>query len=179
MTLFWLAVSFVCGIIVASLLWRREIGPPPKKESSFDGVSFPFDKRETLLNEGELVLYRTLQRELAKEYLILPKVRLGEIVQLNRKSSREHFYKNLVQSRHVDLLLCDRESIAPIMAIQVAEKDDHEHDVTFDVLKSAELLYLRLSPKKVIAPSELAFLISEAVRARRKRDTGPKAQVLR
>lgn len=170
MPLFFYAVSFVCGIVVASLLWRHEVGPPPKKDERFDGVSFPFDKRECLFDENEQVVYRTLQRELAKTFQVFPKVQLGETVKLNRKTSREQFYNRLLGGRHIDFLLCDRDSYKPMLAIQlVSDANDDEHDVTYDVLKSAEIAYLRLPQKKAIAPSELAYMIAEKLKSRKKR----------
>jgi hypothetical protein len=177
--LFFYAVAFVCGIIVSSLLWRHEVGPPPKKGERFDGVSFPFSKRESLFEESDLGVYRTLQRELSKTFLIFPKVSLREIVELNRKTSREQFYLGLLNGRHIHFLLCDRKTYQPMLALQlVNDKDDEEHDLTYDVLNSANLPYIRLPRKKASSLNELSYLISHKLQSETRKSKEVNAQVL-
>jgi hypothetical protein len=162
---FFISIAFVIGIIVASFLWKREVGGPSEKLDTSKLGSFPFERTESVLNEFELGLYRMLNRELHRDFYVLAKVRLGELVKLKRKSSRAAFYHRLVAGRHVDFLLCDRDNVKPILAIQVVEKKSgDEHDITEDVLASAKIPFMFLSAKKTLAPSELTYLISEAIK---------------
>jgi len=162
---FFISIAFVIGIIVASYLWKREVGGPSEQIDASKIGSFPFESTESVLNEFEHGMYRMLDRELRKDFYVLTKVRLGALVKLKRKSSREAFYNRLISGRHVDFLLCDRESVKPILAIQVVDKKStDEHDITEDVLKSAKIPFMFLSAKKAIAPSELTFMIGEAIK---------------
>ena len=164
------SVAFVVGIVVASLLWRRDIKKQTALPAKSEHRKFPFKKVDSALSGFELSVYRTLQHEVGAEYVVFPKVKLQQIVALSRKSKREIFYSNLLTTRHVDFLLCDKDKIAPFLAIQVlttgVETDDDE--LTAHVVRSADLPCLQLPEKKSFAPQELLTLLRDAIKDRRK-----------
>jgi hypothetical protein len=176
---FFISVAFVIGIVVASWLWKREVGGPSEEVDASKLRAFPFERTQSVLNEFEHGMYRMLERELRKDFYVFTKVRLGDLVQLKRKSSREAFYNRLVSGRHVDFLLCDRDTVKPILVIQLVEKKNaDEHDITEDVLNSAHIPYMFLSPKKAIAPSELTYLIRETIKKQRQQQQDARTELL-
>lgn len=166
----YLAVAFIAGIIVASGLWKRRIHEQTELPKKTDRRKFPLKKVDAVLSDFERSVYRTLQHEVGSDYCLFPKVRLEYIVTLSRKSKREQFYHNLLKSRQVDLLMCEREKLVPFMAIQIlaqAEQDDAE-ELTAHLIRSADIPCLQLPVKKSFAPNELISLVRQAVKDRQR-----------
>ena len=165
---FFASVAFVVGILVASILWKRDLHKQTALPKKTDRRKFPMKRVDGVLTDFERGAYRTLQHEIGKDYYLFPKVRLENVVALSRKSKREEFYHNLLKSREVDLLACDRDKLAPMMAIQIiegAEQNDDE-ELTAHLIKSADIPCVQLQLKKSFSPTELMELVREAIKKR-------------
>jgi hypothetical protein len=165
---FFVSVAFVVGIFVASLLWKRDLGKQTKLPKQADHRKFPMKKIHAVLSEFERGVYRTLQHEVGSDYVLFPKMRLENILTLSRKSKREEFYHNLLKSRQITLLACDRNTYAPMMAIQIIVGDvqNDEEELTAHLLQSAEIPCLQLPLKNSFSPTELMELVRNAIKER-------------
>ena len=166
----YVSVAFVVGIIVASILWKREVSKKIELPKKTDRRKFPLKKVDGVLSDFERGIYRTLQHEVGANFFLFPKVPLAQIVTLSRKSKREEFYHNLLKTRHVDMLVCDRAKFAPFMAIQIianAEQNDDE-ELTAHLVKSAEIPCVQLPLKKSFDPADLMTRVRSAIKERQK-----------
>lgn len=114
-------------------------------------AKFPYLKNEHFLSEAEKKLYFVLTEILGNDYLIFSKVRMADLLYLPKMSNSDFYhYRNKIQSKHVDFLICDKENIKPLLVIEL---DDSSHlrldRVTRDMLvdkifESAELPILHI-----------------------------------
>jgi very-short-patch-repair endonuclease len=77
------------------------------------------------MSEAEKKFYFVLAEILGKDYLIFSKVRMADLLYLPKMSNSDFYhYQNKIQAKHVDFLICDKENIKPLLAIEL---DDSSH----------------------------------------------------
>lgn len=83
-------------------------------------------KKDSLLTEAEKSFYSVLKNIIADNYLLFPQVSLLEILAIPKELSKSRRYSSLnrIQAKHIDFLLCEKESIKPLLAIEL---DDSSH----------------------------------------------------
>ena len=110
-------VAFIIFIAVIVAIFIK----PAKREK------YPYRKKDYLLSIAEKDFYAVLKR-IAEEnnYLLFSKVRLEDLLWIPKSvSQKERFgLRNRIKSRHVDFLICDRDKISPLLAIEL---DDSSH----------------------------------------------------
>lgn len=168
---FIISLAFVIGIGVASVLWRHEVGMPGEKTERPKDGKLPFISRDEIMDEKHAALFRMLDRELGREFEVLAKVRVADIVDLQKRADRKEFYMKLIRPRSVDFLLCERQTLKPVLAMQlVMEKDRDEHELTADIFRAAGIPYVPMPAKKMMAPSELAYMIRSTLKHQTPKD---------
>lgn len=87
---------------------------------------FPYIKT-SLLTDAEIQLYNFMERHLhyADRVVILPKVRLADIIEVDKRITidKEPLWK--ITNKHVDFLICKKDTLEIIC---VVELDDYTHD---------------------------------------------------
>jgi hypothetical protein len=80
---------------------------------------WPYQKKKYLLHESEKKFYNILKNAIDDNLVIIPKVRLADIVKIPReyKYNKSLWYK--IQAKHVDFLLCNSYYLSPVMAIEL------------------------------------------------------------
>lgn len=87
--------------------------------------NWPYLKKDSLLTEAERKFYFALTEILGNGYMIFSKVRMADLLYLPKMSNSDFYhYQNKIQSKHVDFLICDKENIKPLLAIEL---DDSSH----------------------------------------------------
>ncbi|MCC6580617.1 MAG: DUF2726 domain-containing protein [Phycisphaeraceae bacterium] len=162
-----MSVSFVLGIVIASVLWKGEFTRLNKPKRT-KGERYPFRRGERLMSEQEQAMYQTIQREMGNGNLLFPKVRLTEVVDLPKSVDRRDFLMNLVGSKSLDFVICDEQKLTPIIGIQLPKRNDADVDLIAEVMDSAGMPFLVLPNKRAFEPGELNELIRETVRRRRR-----------
>ncbi|QQS61527.1 MAG: DUF2726 domain-containing protein [Candidatus Moraniibacteriota bacterium] len=95
-----------------------------QKKKKQEGI-LPYKKRESLLTPTEKEFFVVLLEVVSDTYFIFPKVRMSDIVSIPKMRNKEYYhFFNKIQSKHVDFLICDKETIEPILAIEL---DDSSH----------------------------------------------------
>jgi hypothetical protein len=83
-------------------------------------------KKDSLLTQAEKKFFSILQEVVGNDYLIFSQVSLLEILSVPSGLSKSQFASsfNKIQSKHIDFLLCEKESMKPMIAIEL---DDSSH----------------------------------------------------
>lgn len=88
------------------------------------GSSLPYRRRRSLLSRGEKAFYDVLREAVGRRFAIAIKPRLADVLVCPR--SRWHRAAGArVKPRHVDFLLYDEVSTAPVLALEL---DDASHE---------------------------------------------------
>ena len=83
-------------------------------------------KVESLFSPAELKFYKILE-EVIEDYKIFGKVRVADVIKVDKDKAKGNYLKyfNKIAKKHVDFLLCDPESLEPVVAIEL---DDSSHE---------------------------------------------------
>ena len=137
------------------------LSPPP----------IAFRRAPRLLSRGERAFWYPLFEAVKGKYRIFCKVRLLDIVDTPSGSDRYWFKK--VRGFHVDFVLCDPQTTAPLL---VVELDDRSHnssrvkerdELKSAVLAAAGLPLLRVTCQQAYDPEELGQAIRGHISANR------------
>ena len=103
-----------------------DVGPSEARLVRGGWSAFPYDRCAALFTPAERTFLVALQRAVSDEFLVFGKVRLADLIQPRAGLPRQRFFQalNLVTSKHVDFVLCERGSLVPVVAIEL---DDRSH----------------------------------------------------
>ncbi len=131
--------------------------------------AFPYRQRDDFLSPAELAFFHVLHSAVGREYVICPKVRLADIVYVAQRRQRQAAF-NRISSKHVDFLLCDPETLAPRIAIELDDTSHRQKSrVKRDrfvngVFAAAELPLLRVPVRRSYDPRDLSTQVVAALR---------------
>jgi predicted RNA-binding Zn-ribbon protein involved in translation (DUF1610 family) len=101
-----------------TILQRLGLGQKQEPEQSL-----PYRLRDDFLSPAEASFYQVLHSIVTDRLLICPKVGLGDIFFVARPNENAA-YRNKIDRKHVDFLLCDPKTLKPLMGIEL---DDSSH----------------------------------------------------
>jgi very-short-patch-repair endonuclease len=136
-------------------------------EASASKVIFPYGRRDDFLSPAELSLFRVLKNELPVEWYLVAKVNLADLFFV-RQPHRNRAARNRIDRKHVDFVLCDALTMAPLLGIELDDasherKDRVERDEFVDrVFEAAGLPLLHVKAGRGYQPAALM----ESVRAK-------------
>lgn len=89
-------------------------------------ASFPY-RRKSLLSPAELEFYNVLKDAIGDRFLILLKVGVRDLCEItNREVNHAAF--NRVAAEHMDFVLCDMATLAPVVAIELDDATLYPRD---------------------------------------------------
>jgi hypothetical protein len=89
--------------------------------------TFPYKIQRSLLVPSELPFYRVLSSVIGNRAVICPKVRLGDVFfVIDFKNNRDQYFS--IAERHVDFLLCEPQSLKPILGIELDDLGHSQYD---------------------------------------------------
>lgn len=141
----------------------------------------PFRQRDDFLSPAELAFYRVLVPVVDSRYVICPKVRLADLVHTVERNDRANM--NRIIQKHVDFVLCEKESMKPILVIELddqshSRQDRRERDELVDaVFESAQLPLLHVRAAARYAPQDLRAQIERALSSTSTNSVPPPAQL--
>jgi hypothetical protein len=148
--------------------------PKPLTEAKLKleaAVSPEYRKTNSLLTFQERKFYRTvLLRQLSSRYAIFLKVRLGDLVWISNEPSDRKFHNNQLLCKHIDFVLCDRSTLAPVLAIELDDSshskyDRRESDAVKDrVCEQAKLPLLRVKVQHKYSAEAIAEEVHNRLR---------------
>lgn len=113
-----------------------------------DNISY--NKKDSILTESERAFYIVLKNVVGNDFLIFSQVSLLEILAIPNglSTSQQYIAKNKIQAKHIDFLLCEKESMRPLL---VMELDGSSHEKPGRILRDDFL-------KNALAGAGLPFL---------------------
>jgi len=125
-----------------------------------DGRPLPYRTADSLLTPAEISFYHTLQGVLPEGLLLCPQVRMADVLFVTNMR-RNYGYFGRISQKHVDLVVCDAQTLKPVVAIEL---DDGSHqrserrsrDAFVDeAFAAAGLPLLRFQVQRAYQPNEL------------------------
>jgi hypothetical protein len=129
-----------------------------------DTRDLPYRRRDDSLSVAELSFYRVLVSAVGGRVIVCPKVNLADVFFVVRPNE-SHAYRNKIDRKHVDFLLCDPATMQPRCGIELDDsshgrRDRQERDQFVDeVFKVARLPLLRVPAKAAYSPTNLLAMI--------------------
>lgn len=146
----------------------QPISPPPpvpmaKILELMSSAPPQYQLRKSLCTYNERTFYEALRESVGSEYLILVKVRMGDIVWLEpeKDADRERIFRTQIWGKHVDFLLCNKWTLEPLLAIELDDQGHRRYDrretdeFKNKVFALAKLPLLRVSVQKSYPRHEL------------------------
>lgn len=163
------AVLLIAAGIAAAKLLGRKVASQQDEGDMAPG--FPYEKRAPLLTPAERSFYGVL-RSLAETrgWEVFAKVRLEDLIEVKKGTEKYQSHRNRIKARHVDFLVCDQQTVSPIVAIELqdsshARTDRQQRDAFVSgALEAAGLPLLAISPQRAYAVAELSEMIQGKLR---------------
>lgn len=88
---------------------------------SDNGVTFPFRQKPQLFTPVEHTFLKLIEQAVGQEFRIVCRVRLSDVVTVRQQTNKKNAGMALSRaaSRQLDFVLCDREDMRPILAIDL------------------------------------------------------------
>lgn len=134
------------------------------------GADLPYVAANSLLTPAERAFFVVLQRALADDYQLFAKVRLGDLLQVDRRvgGKKRSAAFGRISSKHADFVVCDPRTFAVVGIIELddrshARADRQERDRFFDAaFAKAGLPVLRVAVQRAYLARELREVVREA-----------------
>ena len=142
--------------------------------------TLPFHLRDNFLSPAELSFYHVLLQSIRGEYTVCSKVNLSDVFFVSRPNENQG-YRNKIDRKHVDFLLCDSKTMQPLLGIELddashAKKKRQERDQFVDqVFAAAGLPILHVPATRGYNVSELSEIIRSSLQSKKPVTRAPKA----
>ncbi len=129
----------------------------------------PYRQRDDFLSKAEMLFYRVLVSVVDRTYTICMKVRLADIVFVSVKEGWQS-HQNRIDRKHIDFLLCDKDSMTPVLGIELDDKSHSRQDrqdrdeFVNEVFEAAGLPILRVPAAARYVPADLFERIEAALK---------------
>lgn len=130
------------------------------------GTELPYRQRDDFLSAAELSFYRVLAGAVGTRAAICCKVNLGDLFFVMNGEGKQG-YRNKIDRKHVDFLLCDPLSMRPRCGVELddsshARQDRRERDELVDqVFAVSGLPLVRIQAKAAYSPASLLALVEQ------------------
>lgn len=147
--------------------WILDLLAGEGKSGSPQAAQFPYTMREHFLTPAELNFFKVLQEAVGNRVYICAKVALGDIFSVKSKDqSQFRIYTNKIDRKHVDFLLCDPQSMRPVVGVELDDRSHQREDrrardaFVDEVFKAAGLPLLHIAVRRSYRPEDLAAQFS-------------------
>ncbi len=128
--------------------------------------AFPYRLRSEFLSPAERSFYFVLSNVVAQRALVLPKIALGEVFNtISHDPSGFQTYRNKIDRKHVDFLLCNPRTVQPLLGIELDDKSHQRADrqtrdaFVEQVFAAAKLPLVRVPVRATYATLELEMVL--------------------
>jgi hypothetical protein len=90
----------------------------------------PYERRALLLSPPEINFLRSLQSAVREDWLVFSMVRLSDVLKVRPKTAQTQLWQNRIQSKHIDFVLCDYETLEVKLAIELDNPDQRRPERT-------------------------------------------------
>lgn len=127
-----------------------------------DTAKSPFLIANSLLTKAEMNFYKVLKDSIDDEkQIICPKVRMIEVLWTKTfYVENKMIFINKVNRKHFDFVICDKETLKPLMAIELDDKS-HEEEARKERDEFVDALFTDLNFKVIHIPVQYSYNINE------------------
>jgi hypothetical protein len=118
------AILIIVGAAVYAL-WKKGVLSGLLADAKPEQVKMPYRKKDYLLSKAERSFYEVLTQCVGPDLAIFSKIRILDLVFLAKGTENAQGLRNRVQSKHVDFVLCRRDTLSPVLVIEL---NDKSHD---------------------------------------------------
>lgn len=160
------------ALVVIALLAAvaKQLADRPDRDSSARTEILPYRLRDDFLSAAELSLYHLVSSSAPDDLRVLAKVNLGDIFFVHEGGPGSRMgWRNRIDRKHVDLLLCDERTMRPRLGIELddrshAREDRRERDDFVDrAFGAAAVPLLRIPVQTSYNVHELRTSIDQAL----------------
>jgi hypothetical protein len=133
-----------------------------KGDKSPAAPHYPYALRKEFLSPAEHNFFSVLKTTVADQALISIKTGLGDLFDAMSKDPSEfRIYRNKIDRKHVDFLLCDPKTVCPLVGIELDDKSHQRSDrqardqLVEHVFQAAGLPLVRIPAKPAYSVTEL------------------------
>lgn len=128
---------------------------------------WPYATKKYLFSQAEFSFYRVLQQACGGRYVVCPKVGLGDLLYVQKGTEGGQAWRNKIDRKHVDFVLCDPQTMTVIAAVELddashgsasAQKRDADKD---KACRDAGLQLLRFPARKSYNLEEVRAKLAE------------------
>lgn len=151
-----------------------------KQKAATDSEPLPYRLRDDFLSPAEFSFYRILSSIVGTRVTICAKVGLDDIFFVARPNENIA-YRNRIDRKHVDFLLCDPANMKPICAVELDDAshrraDRKERDEFVDkVFQATGLPLLHIVAQREYSPREIGAQIAPFLKGQLNASTAPAA----
>jgi hypothetical protein len=156
----------VFGFIIVGVLLTAFLKSNDDEASEKKLREYPYVLNEKFMSPAEVSFFHVLQQVTNNRLYINSKVRLGDVFWVKPRDKRQfRAYRNKIDRKHVDFLLCDPATLRPIVAIELDDKshqrqDRQERDAFVDkVFNAAGVPLLHVPAKRGYVMAEVETLL--------------------
>jgi len=159
----WIILFLLLIIVTLALaLFKKKAGKVP--------VDFPYQSKEVLCSPAERSFLGALDKIVGNEYRIFAKVRLADIIEVNKglsASARQSAF-NRIDGKHIDFIVCSANDLSIIGAIELDDKTHRvkgrqERDQFLDkTLEAAGVPVLRIKAQSAYSIREVSSDLDSA-----------------
>ncbi|MBW3598128.1 MAG: DUF2726 domain-containing protein [Planctomycetes bacterium] len=129
----------------------------------------PLEKRGSLLSPVQQQFYHALTAAVGDRFAVCPMVRLADVLQVRGEPQDRGAWQRRIDSRRVEFLLCDPQSLAPRVCVVLTERaeppaEPQDRDTFLeDASAAAGLPLVRVPTAKVYEARRLSEAIDAAL----------------
>ena len=130
---------------------------------------FPYTRRKKLMTRSEIEFFRVLRDAVNNDWEIFAMVRIADLLAVPGDTGNQQSWLNRILSKHVDFVICDRDSLEILVAIELddashSRPDRVERDAFVnDAFADARLPLLRIPVSDSYDKSRLRRSIEDAI----------------
>jgi hypothetical protein len=165
-----ITIPFIVFLIILSRLLSQKPFRFSRYIAKSENSPLPYLKKHFLLTRAEKDFYDVLLKVVGSEYATFSKVRMADLFFLPSMDNRSYYhYFGKIKAKHVDFLLCDKDKVEPLLAIELddsshSREDRIERDAFVDKLfEEAKLPILHIRAAASYDENELLNRIKSAI----------------
>lgn len=85
-------------------------------------------KKEYLLTKTEVQFFRLLEQIVKDQYYLFPQIHLASLLQVKSDERNRIGYFNRIIRKSVDFVICDKEYLKPLLAIELDDESHYRSD---------------------------------------------------
>ena len=122
-------------------------------------------RKKFLLSKAEFSFYRVLQQACGERYVVCPKVGLGDLLYVKKGTEKRQSFRNKIDRKHIDFVLCDPQTMAPVAGVELDDKSHQsepaqKRDADKDkACRDAGLVLIRIKARRAYEVGEIAAVL--------------------